>query len=424
MAKSKRIPELAHRGTLNTGAKLVFYDPASDTTYNINAEEIIPDVPNPDSLWSAGMVYNTGDIVTYAQTPDSDLEIWVSTEDDNEGNIPGPASTLWTLGNKYTAIGSIAPYEPKIYTGDNVYVTKIISGALIIYQLADPTRPFNSTDFATELSDGKWVAIGSGGGSAEIDRPIDLELTFDNSIGIVSERLTQTGDIEFTLASSGNIPLCTIVMPVTSDGAHKFIFPEGTDFISGMNNGDILPAGDFEFYFLYKGHNKISVSVPLPGIPTIPFFREYVRGTVPLNDNKKLTSDSDITGWDCKALLLKKIPAGQDGKIEVLLTSAAVYVMIALDADNTNGDQPGYSDKVWCNNPRYYTILGGGGATDSGVDAADGDILRMSRIGANFVTSYVRAGIEHVLTTSTAQTGDIHGHVWILSPSITVPVNS
>jgi hypothetical protein len=158
------------------GAKFPFYDPTSDTTYYINAEEFLSDTPNPDNLWNAMTVYNTGDLATYAQTPDSDLQIWISTEDDNSGNIPGPASTHWTLANKVTASGSLIPYEAGVYTGDNVYVSKIIGGKLFFFQLISPVRPYNSFDFDAELLAGDWIMTSAAAAGNERIYSFDSDL--------------------------------------------------------------------------------------------------------------------------------------------------------------------------------------------------------------------------------------------------------
>lgn len=97
MAENKRIPELPYNGVILTGAKFVFYDEETDTTYHINSEDFLDSTVSPDSIYNPEMSYDEGAIVVYRQMPGQPYQVWISEEDDNLGNIPGPGSTFWTL---------------------------------------------------------------------------------------------------------------------------------------------------------------------------------------------------------------------------------------------------------------------------------------------------------------------------------------
>lgn len=87
----KRIPELDPLAILPSNALFPVYEPATDTTYRVTAEQVQNLLSNPGAAWNIAGTYNLGDTVTYLG------EIWISDEYDNTGNPPGPDSDFWTL---------------------------------------------------------------------------------------------------------------------------------------------------------------------------------------------------------------------------------------------------------------------------------------------------------------------------------------
>ncbi len=158
MAENKRIPQLPYNGVLLTGAKFPFYDESTDTTYHINAEDFLGSGVSPDSIYNPELSYEEGAIVVYRQVEDQPYQVWISEEDDNLGNIPGPGSTFWTLGSKSQS--GLVPWVAGVFVDTYTTVLKKTGGAWALYYLENPTRPFNSTDFYAELTAGDWLPVG------------------------------------------------------------------------------------------------------------------------------------------------------------------------------------------------------------------------------------------------------------------------
>ena len=98
--------------------------------------------------------YSSGEIVEYG------LRLWKSLQGSNEGNFP-TEGIWWTevaRGNQ-----SITYWTAGVYTQDPTI--KLVND--IFYRL-DAALPFESVDFANELANGDWVAIGGGDGGLRI----------------------------------------------------------------------------------------------------------------------------------------------------------------------------------------------------------------------------------------------------------------
>lgn len=106
--------------------------------------------------------------------------------------------------------------------------------------------------------------VGAGGGTTfEFGRAWSSELLFDKNEIYYADH-TQTGAINFTIAAAGNLVDGTSVIRqrITSDGTNTISFTGfDSDYIKGITSGDVLPAGDYEFWFNYV-NGTVSVSVP------------------------------------------------------------------------------------------------------------------------------------------------------------------
>ena len=86
-------------------------------------------------------------------------------------------------------------------------------------------------------------------------------LLFDNIFGKFLGTRNQIAGENFTLATTGNKIGATIHIHFISDGVNPINFTSGFDFLHGIDSGTILPAGNYEFYFVYKANNRVSVNV-------------------------------------------------------------------------------------------------------------------------------------------------------------------
>jgi hypothetical protein len=175
MATGVRIPGLTYKGAIPTNAEIPYYLPADDTTYRMNASDIMASAASPDDAWNENTVYNDGDISTYGG------EVWISNENDNTGNPPGPTSTHWTIG-VHAAAGE-AYWSPGVYTGDAPIVIKEKPAGVFGQYLLVAPRPFNSVDFDTELAAGKWKPLAPPAGAGAFETyDFDSDLFTEQSI--------------------------------------------------------------------------------------------------------------------------------------------------------------------------------------------------------------------------------------------------
>lgn len=196
----KRIPQLPYNPTLLTGAKFAFYDPSTDTTYHINVQDFLTST-NPDSLWSPIASYDIGDIVVYSQGPGQPYEAWISNSNGNLGNVPGPASAVWDIA--VLSKSGFVFWAAGVYGDDVVVVLKTVMGVTSFYWLANPTRPFNSTDFDAELALGDWEIVGTPPVSSFDVIDYDASITNAYPTGVISRstiyRITTPGEVGATL---------------------------------------------------------------------------------------------------------------------------------------------------------------------------------------------------------------------------------
>ena len=94
----------------------------------------------------------------------------------------------------------------------------------------------------------KWVEVS-----------FNTTLTFDRNKSYTSH--TQTGDITFSLAGSGNVPGTTIKAVIVSDGTNVFNFPSGST-LYGATDGQAIAAGTYEIWFFYNPDGTLSITVP------------------------------------------------------------------------------------------------------------------------------------------------------------------
>lgn len=92
--------------------------------------------------------YDTNDVVTYGGN-------WYQSTIDDNLSVPGTNAT-WTLLTKSSSGGW---WQAGVYSEDQPWVLSDHNGSAEIFVLASLTRPYNSTNIATEELSGDWVSI-------------------------------------------------------------------------------------------------------------------------------------------------------------------------------------------------------------------------------------------------------------------------
>ena len=112
-------------------------------------------------------------------------------------------------------------------------------------------------DLSTPEKDGIKTKLSMEGSSAAYT----TTLLFDNIFGKFLGTRNQIASESFTLATTGNKIGATIHIHFISDGLNPINFSSSFEFLHGIDSGTILPAGNYEFYFVYKANNRVSVNV-------------------------------------------------------------------------------------------------------------------------------------------------------------------
>lgn len=149
----KRIPELPNQSNVSALMQIPIYDPITDTTYRMNYAIIQPGASTADYRWNPSVDYGVGDIVTNSD------KIWESLVTPNLNQVPLEGGGFWTERSKSKS--GFAYWQAGVFTDDDVYVLYTLGGNTFFYELVDPARPYNSTDFEDELADDKWRRIGT-----------------------------------------------------------------------------------------------------------------------------------------------------------------------------------------------------------------------------------------------------------------------
>lgn len=158
MAVNKRIPELETRSAATSGMKLAAYDPNTDTTVALLVSAINPEAAEDSFAYDPNTTYAADDVAVYLD------QIYVSLQANNQDNPPDEVGSLfWAIGVR--GVSGLVPWAASIFTAEHVTVLREPSpGVWDLYYLDDPTRPYNSSNFATELAAGDWVRVGVSGG--------------------------------------------------------------------------------------------------------------------------------------------------------------------------------------------------------------------------------------------------------------------
>lgn len=141
-------------------------------TYKINSK-YFGAPPSSNYTWIPSFNYPLDEIVEY------NGKFWRSIDTPNTGNPPFVGSAFWTVEVQQSS--GVSPWAAGIYTGSSVFVFYDVNQDSAdpdwhLYFLHDDTRPYNSTDFPTELAAGKWVDMGGD----NFPNPLTADLTWED----------------------------------------------------------------------------------------------------------------------------------------------------------------------------------------------------------------------------------------------------
>jgi len=118
--------------------------------------------------WTALLIFQTDGTGAgaYCRWPDTNgaIRFWLTLVDDNEGNEP-PTNPLITEDAFWIEASpsdgsALKEWAAGLYSEGLIIVLHDITGSNPwLYKLAEPTRPFLSSNFQTELAAGKWVPL-------------------------------------------------------------------------------------------------------------------------------------------------------------------------------------------------------------------------------------------------------------------------
>lgn len=160
---NSRIPGLPPTAVIKAGYMIPIWSPETDITYRFDVSQLIVSDTTENFEYVSDTTYNTLQSVTYSG------KWWQALQNVPINIVPGSNPAYWLEVNK--APSGFVFWQSGIYSENNVFVLRDISTNPLIkdiqaYYLVNPTRPFVSSNFTTELTAGDWVKIfNSGGGS-------------------------------------------------------------------------------------------------------------------------------------------------------------------------------------------------------------------------------------------------------------------
>ena len=145
----KRIPQLPEGTNAQPSWLIAIYDPATNTTKRISVESFLNEETTGNYDWVDTTTYAVNEVVFYNNT------LWASDVNGNLNNTP-QAGAFWTQVPAGLA-GGLKRWVAGAFTADEVFVVYNAGSGDALYALVNATRPYNSTNFATELTAGDWV---------------------------------------------------------------------------------------------------------------------------------------------------------------------------------------------------------------------------------------------------------------------------
>lgn len=139
------------RGTARANHAWLFRDTDEGITKHALVSDLLPQIPSQNFEWVPNKqpAYNLNESVTLDG-------VWYKSLVNNNTGIPGKSGT-WQAMSNGTVSGGF--YKPGVYAQDKIVVYSDHSGITEQYQLNAPSRPFLSTNIATEEAQGLWVSI-------------------------------------------------------------------------------------------------------------------------------------------------------------------------------------------------------------------------------------------------------------------------
>lgn len=221
---SKPIAEFDPYNDPIEGDLLPIVDTRTGKTKKIDIKYFIPAPPSTSYNWVSTFPYAIDDVVEYQG------KWYVSTADPNTGNIPGSPGAPWDLVNK--AQSGFVYWTPGVYTGTDVIVLRPLDLFHQLFRLTATERPFNSSDFEKEYSEGAWELM-SERGYLGISR---------NAHGFaVNDVLTYKASA-WNKFTTGDVPLAIVRQVVSVDLVIIVILGNRLKGLSGRSAGSIYYA--------------------------------------------------------------------------------------------------------------------------------------------------------------------------------------
>ncbi len=316
MAENKQIIALDEITVINAGSFFVIYDILTAKSYKIKVDNFVP-TTDQNFKWISTVEYDEDEVSLHND------KWWRSLQDTNEGHIPSEDGIWWTQVSKSSS-SSLAIHANGVYTDTNVFVMKIKDGSMQMYRLASATRPYNSTDFDTELEDGDWElvseekfvadinvvlsggktigkytngqtipAIGKTVKEVLLDIAIEYLLPAFSSFAITGQQATveigttiASGSKTFTWGTinSGNVSANTIAVRDQTAGADLVtgLANDGTEAIVIASPILLAEEGDTQIYRI-RGTNTNAGTFQLDFTITADYLRFYGVGSIPVD---------------------------------------------------------------------------------------------------------------------------------------------
>lgn len=248
---NKEILEFNEVTVLSAGMGLPIQDPSTLITYHVKIATLLG-TSDESIAYDEEVSYPEGDVVSFNN------QLWISQQDNNQGNTPGTDEAFWVADNEAVSAG-IPLHTNGIYTKQNVAVFVVIGNDLRLARLATPLRPFVSSDFAAELAAGSWELLSGAKIIAEVSTA-GANITWDF---LLASELILRGSASFStpknivLANAGKGKSVEFVFTITDLAAvltfvGDFVSEDGS-WNSGTKTWTPYSVGKYKLKAVFDG---------------------------------------------------------------------------------------------------------------------------------------------------------------------------
>lgn len=389
----------------------------------------------PDWTGSLTFQLDGSDDGTFCTEPDTNgrLRFWKTKVNNNTNNSP-PTDPLITENAYWIEVSpsdgsAVKEWAPGVYGSGLIIVYFDVSGTGAdpdLYVLAETVRPFNSTNFSTELAAGKWkrMQVSFAGyvsppeitsdqnnyNPTDFHRFLNVRLSTDELRLITGFGAPQAGELKI-IHNVGSFNILFKNEDPGSSAANRFLLPSDITLQPSQSAIFWYDETTLRWRAIYSSGNVVvdGTTITGQGTPSDPLVSQGLYPFNNLSDVDDATESRDsISAQHDRVTVTDKdtdfTPAAADFTGIVPLYRATEDLIITLPSDGSVGISVGRSFYVMVMSGKTVTFSAGSGAT---METSSGGGTAVCQAGENFLLVSItkRAGSTWSVQNGRAPSG-------------------